>query len=291
MKTKRNALTRIIVFSVLIIVLLSILLLGIRKGSFPIPVLHLGSSGQYENANEYKSGDASLTADRLDQLEINWVDGKVSVSPYEGKTIEIKENASGNLSDREQLHYYFKEGKLIIQYRESGLFSWGGNNKNKNLTVQIPTALCQNLSEVSIDATSCDVDVTGLSGKNFDFDTVSGNIQATDVDCTQKFNLDTVSGEFKFTGKIQELDVDTTSGECNVSSDITPNKIDFDGVSGGLVLQIPASSQFTLDFDSVSGDFNNNFSTVQNGDTYTCGNGSAQYDVESVSGDVEIRKK
>lgn len=290
MNKKANAIIRIIISSLLILIFLSILLWGVERGGFSFSPFHLGNRINYENAGKYKAGDASISADSLNDLEINWLDGEVNILPYDGKTIEIKESSSDSLSENEKLQYYFKNGTLIIQYQKSGFFSFGLRSHNKNLTVSIPTALCEKITEVSVDSTSGDVRVNGLHAETFHFETVSGNVETADIHSSKECDFDTVSGDLNLSGNFEELEIETVSGECSVFSSVTPSELSFDGVSGGLTLQIPETSQFTLDFDTTSGSFQNDFATNQTDDTYVCGNGSAQYDIQTVSGDVVIRK-
>lgn len=285
---KRNAICRIIIFSLLIGGLLTLLIFGIQKGSFPL-VFHLGGMEQYANASQYKTGNASLEADALKRLKINWLDGTIQVLPYEGEHIVIEETSSGTLDKKEQLHYYWKQNTLIIQYRENSFFSFGKSSNNKNLTVRIPTKLCGELSELSIDCTSSEVHLNGLHTNILKLDSVSGNFTATDMFVAKDGSLNTVSGNINVSGEIQKMDVDTVSGDCRLTSAISPRELEFDSTSGDIFLQIPESSDFTFEFDSVSGDMNSHFSTIQKEDFYLCGKGTAQYEADTVSGDITIQ--
>lgn len=286
MKNKTSAVIRIIISSLLILTFFSILLWGIEKGGFSsLPFFGIG---EYTNSDRYKEGNASLIADSLNEIEVNWVDGEVNITPYNGQTIELEETSSGNLSKREQMHYFFENGTLIIQYRRSGFFFINSKAKNKNLSIRIPSSLCENLQNVSVDAASCDINVDGLHSRNFDFDTVSGNVKMNDIHVTKECNLETVSGDYDLSGEFQELDMESVSGNYTVRSSQTPEKINYDGVSGDLSLQIPYSSQFTLELDTVSGNLKNTFAANQEDDTYVCGNGDAKYNLETVSGDITI---
>lgn len=290
MNKKASAIIRIIISSLLILTFISILLWGIERRGISLTPFYFDRQAKFANADKYKTGDASISADSLKELKIDWVDGEINVLPYDGQTIEIKETSSDSLSESEKLQYYFKNGTLIIQYQKSGFLSFGLRTHNKNLTVSIPSALCGNLNEVSIDTTSSDVRISGIHAESFDMETVSGNVDASDIETSQEFGSDTVSGNLNFSGNFKELDIETVSGDCTISSSSTPEDIQFDGVSGDFILQIPASSQFTLELDTMSGSFQNDFATNQKDDSYVCGNGSAQYDIQTVSGDVTICK-
>ncbi len=49
------------------------------------------------------------------------------------------------------------------------------------------------------------------------------------------------------------IDCDTVSGYMSLGCADCPADVDFDSVSGSLTLTLPAGSQYTLAFDSVSG--------------------------------------
>ena len=78
------------------------------------------------------------------------------------------------------------------------------------------------------------------------------------------------------------IDCDTVSGYMSLGCAACPADVDFDSVSGSLTLTLPAGSQYTLAFDSVSGRIiTTNFTP---GTAAPCA-----ISAETVSGDLEIR--
>lgn len=132
----------------------------------------------------------------------------------------------------------------------------------------IPRSLASNLSEISGDVVSADTTINGLSTKNFYLDTVSGNLT--------------------FNGSAEQIDSDSVSGDCHITSSVTPQKIDMESVSGDISVSIPSNSEFEAENDSVSGDLTCSFAGTKKDDKFVCGSGINRYDFDTVSGDVEI---
>ena len=78
------------------------------------------------------------------------------------------------------------------------------------------------------------------------------------------------------------------SGDCHITSSVTPQKIDMESVSGDISVSIPGNSEFEAENDSVSGDLTCSFAGTKKDDKFVCGSGINRYDFDTVSGDVEI---
>ena len=55
-------------------------------------------------------------------------------------------------------------------------------------------------------------------------------------------------------------------------------------------MYLPENTGFTLDVEKLSGTFESEFETVKQGNNYVCGNGLIEYDIETVSGNVAVKK-
>lgn len=269
-KKKTDAWIRLIVFSFLALILITILISGIRKGGMGIPFLSF-SSFQYANEEKYTVGDNSITADQLKELDINWVSGSITLEAYDGDTIEITETCDSDISSDDRVRSCYENGVLTIQFRKSTFLLFGTQASGKNLKIRIPKALAEGIENLSLDSVSSENSITGLSVKHCD--------------------IDTVSGDLTFDGTLQNLELDTVSGKCRISSQKAPDNIEADSVSGDVTLKIPGDSGFTAEQDGVSGNFNSEFPTSLTDDNYVCGNGgTGKWEFDSVSGDVRIEK-
>jgi hypothetical protein len=268
MKKKTAIWIKIIVLGILTLALIGILIVGILGNTFRnFPIF--GSFSSYDNADLYQVGNADISASELSSLSIDWVSGSVKVDVYDGNVIQIREDGASDLSDRDKAHYYYHDGSLDVRYRESGsFFSFFRSLGRKNLEILIPRSLASNLSEISGDVVSADTTINGLSTKNFYLDTVSGNLT--------------------FNGSAERIDSDSVSGDCHITSSVTPQKIDMESVSGDISVSIPGNSEFEAENDSVSGDLTCSFAGTKKDDKFVCGSGINRYDFDTVSGDVEI---
>jgi DUF4097 and DUF4098 domain-containing protein YvlB len=169
-------------------------------------------------------------------------------------------------------------------------------------------------NEVSAETVSGDVVVKGGSG----FVTAK-SIQGEVIveDAKGRINVSTVNEGITISGAVGEISADSTNG------DITMNKIDAKSVDAGSVngniryegtlssggqfrfathngnvtLIIPETSNATFTVRTYNGEFSSNLATKVVGEvrrgrraTYILGNGSAEVELESFSGNVRLRK-
>ncbi len=122
---------------------------------------------------------------------------------------------------------------------------------------------------------------------DLDLDCVSSNFEV-DVDAL-KYDVDTVSGNVNLSSSgARAIDVDSVSGNVNLHLLSCPAEIDVDTVSGSVNLWIPADSGFTAEISSVSGKLNTAIPVTTSGKKYIAGDGRAKFSLESVSGDLNI---
>ncbi len=55
-------------------------------------------------------------------------------------------------------------------------------------------------------------------------------------------------------------------------------------------MYLPENTGFTLDVEKLNGAFESDFETVKQGNSYVYGNGLIEYDIETVSGNVAVKK-
>lgn len=306
---KRNAIARIIIWSVTAFILIGVLSSAIIfKNNWLSQLTNKGISfgtmgSKYLDSEKYTVGGGSVVDD-VDSLEINWVDGKINVEAYDGDTVEISETSVKDSDD--ELRYYCNNGKLIIQYRVSGVSFGVTKSLKKELTVKIPASAAAGLNELKIDSSSADISVSGMSfTKQLELDNVSGSIRLsnvkaakTDIDnvsgrikaeyfVTDSLSVDTISGDAEFKGEIGKIESDSVSGELKVESAIMPISADCESVSGNISFKLPDEG-ITLEFDSVSGDISGNVGFVKKGEKRFYRNGGAEFIIDTTSGDFNI---
>jgi hypothetical protein len=79
------------------------------------PTFHIGSfedmTGPMAEAGTY-----TVEADSVDSLNVDWVSGEISITPYDGSDIIITEYARRQLNEDEKLSYGVTGGTLNIRY-------------------------------------------------------------------------------------------------------------------------------------------------------------------------------
>lgn len=248
-----------------------------------------GSTYFYEDASSYTMGGATLTED-INEIDVNWVSGKVTVQYHDGEGILISEDSDVALGEKNSLYYRVIGKTLKIQYAKSGV--WTTIDFNKELTISLPKgteADPERAYSLSFDTVSADVDIREVYTKKCEFENVSGNIRATLLGTVSSVDAETVSGNISLSvGDLASFDIESVSGNVTMmGGNIREGK--FDSVSGDFLLELPPNNGYTVEFESVSGDIDLFGGTVsKEGDRYTVGDGTRHYEIETVSGNVKI---
>lgn len=285
---KTNAIVRIILFSLAILILLGILLgvlcfrmlrfdnlVTIRENYIPEPTA--GQVNQQEFSQDIK------------KIEIEWVAGDIMIDAREGlNTISVFESMSNDVT--EPLFCTTSGDTLKIQFSEASLKfpSFGINyNFSKDLHIVVPATW--HYDELSIDAAASNVTINGLTINDMDFEGASGQLGFYGCNV---FNLDidTASGDVEFDGTLENLDFDAASASFYGTIHNCPTQLQMDSLSGKLNLSLPSDCGFTLNRDSLSGSFSSDFEIMIQGDARVHGDGSCKIALSGLSGDVNINK-
>ena len=295
---KRNAIIRIILWSIVLVVLLAIFLVLIYvPGANPFARNHRAEAthipepingGSWEQASA--SGNAvKVDASQIRELEIEWVAGSIRIQPSDTEEIFFREeNISGS---GKPMQWKLRGEKLAIQYAEDGKFSLKAGlnweDEKKDLIIEVPSHWeCDSLE---IAAAAASVEVSNITIRTVEFEGASGS--CVFESCTvEKLDLDTASGDVRFTGSLQQLDCDAASADILLELINVPASLELDTASGDLEVTLPVNAGFTVSMDTLSGDFESDFATTMRNDDYVAGDGSCRIDVDAMSGDVVIRK-
>lgn len=286
---KRNAIARIIIWSLVAVLLTSLLVVGISSSpsSFFSGDWSLGGIGvTYKNSALYNVGGGTVT-DEFQSIKVNWTNGKINIEAYDGEDTVISETEVAEKENK--LRWRVEDGVLKIQQMAAGMRFGLKQTPKKTLTVKIPSNVAEGLKAVTSDSVSAEVTITGISASDkIEIDTVSGGANLKNIR-TEKLDIDTVSGSIKAAGEFTELESDSVSGDVTVSSATPLKKLDCDSTSGNIRLTIPKNSGFTLKADTVSGDISCGLPTVsESKNRRVCGDGSADFETDTVSGDLII---
>ena len=262
-------------------------------GQAAFGVLRAGGRYIYDSANKYEtldrsgfgSAEDSVAASELltgiDEIEIHWLTGDVYLVESDEDGVNFQEDYTGNNEDY-RMRYRVSDGKLIIQPCRSRFFS-STDLPQKALTVFLPSE--STLKSITVETVSANVELMGGSADTLAVSTTSGGITGPGLSA-REYDFGTVSGDISLTALpagSSAIDCETVSGEVRISCTAHPDEIDFNSVSGNLRLTLPKGScRYTLDFSTVSGDRDTD-RFISGGDE-TC-----DITAETVSGNVELQ--
>lgn len=307
---RKSARNRIIVWSIVSVLLIGLLvggIIGIQNfGSLNLKIFSFNTAA--DDLDKMSTGSASLDKEDIKSIEINWLSGEIEIKKGTSDKVEISESKSYENDSNNAMRWGIDDGELKIYESKKAfqffqLFSSG--LQSKKLTITLPEDYT--LEELNINSASADVTaemlkadfldveaasgkicIDGFSGARADINNVSGKLELYQA-ISDEIEVETVSGECSISGKIDIIDATTVSGNLNISTADGSKKIDANTVSGKVNIGTNCGkSGFTANYSSVSGNFNCDLSGVNKDGKFICGNGDADYNISTVSGDIEI---
>jgi len=151
--------------------------------------------------------------------------------------------------------------------------------------------------EVEVDSVSGNIELTGKAERGH-LETVSGNVRARGLGGQIKF--ETVSGDVDAeNGDYREINAGTVSGNINLRGKPSKDaRVDVETMSGDVHLYLPADVSAHLRGSTFSGSIRTDFGSVKEEDhgpgsnlDATVGGGDARINLQTFSGDMEIRRQ
>lgn len=265
--------------------------------------------------------------DYLDALVVEWANGPVEVSVYDGDDVTVTETAQDTLKEAEKLEIVINGGTLTVRWDSTWMPLQIMEENWKALKVQLPRALVEDLTRISVRNDAGDVSVQALTAREIQMETTSGNLEATDLNAgemtltavsgavhgtgltgSERLDIRNVSGETVLSGvKAGALSLSTTSGKVeaegradtvsckSVSGAVTlslqklAEKTEISSVSGSVTLRAPEAQEgFAATLKTVSGHITCGFKSTQDGDVWTAGDGKASVRITTTSGAVTM---
>jgi len=285
---KTNAIIRIVLYALALVILLSILLAFLCFDTYIIDgKVKLGNQDLVQEPVGLISADS--VTDAIRNLEIEWAAGSITILKDKNITdIQITETSTNE--SKHQMVLKQSGQTLKIQYSEESiaLRSFGFNEAvSKDLTITVPANWICNALE--IDAAAADVEICDLQIGELDFDGASGKL-TLDNCIIDELDIDTASGDIEFSGTLQTLDFDAASAKFYGEFLQNPRRLSLDAMSGDLEIVLPEKCGISLDMDTMSGSFDTDFDFGMHNNTYICGDGACKINVSAMSGDVNILK-
>lgn len=218
-------------------------------------------------------------------IDIEWVNGAVSVELYDGEGIELTETAMDGGPASQKMEWRVDEDDSTLDIRsQPQLVSL---SEEKRLTVRLPRSMV--LYELDIDTVSADVSVDlteedTLMLTELDVTSVSGAVSVNAANAGE-ISLSTTSGDISGSVRTQKLEADSVSGAVELTLDTLPVELEMETTSGGILLKVaegilPASG-LRIDFRTTSGAFvcTAPYTEVRDGG----------WEFDTVSGSLDIR--
>ena len=154
------------------------ILLGVLNGLVGKGEWNLGWTNYRYDDSAYKTGEGTIAAPDLESIDLDWIDGSVTVVICQDAYVSVSEKGNSELSENTKVHWLVSEdGKsLSIKYRASSSFFGTNKDKEKDLILRIPEKLLGQLKTLNINAVSSNVTVSDIIVDNIDIKTTSGDV-------------------------------------------------------------------------------------------------------------------
>ena len=252
-------------------------------------IVHIGgglSTIKYDNADSYTTGNGR-TSDSIRNLEIDWISGNVEISYGKEDEIILEETSEDEITDELTMRWLVEDGTLHIKFCKAGKINV--SNCDKTLKVTLPKNI--KLEEAEFETVSADITALELHVKDVNFETVSGSVEAR-LYGAGSIDADSVSGDVDIIAPDgpKDADIETTSGSVRMNLKKSIDDCEIGTVSGKVTLLLPKKGNFTISYDTTSGDFDSDIEMAQKGSKYVAGKGSDRFDIDTTSGDLRIKK-
>lgn len=251
----RNAIVRIILYSLLALVLTGILLSGLLT-NFVTDIV----SGT-EIVVDY---EATIDPRSAQNIQIDWASGNVVVKSEDVDRIIIRETADKAI--KKPMTYRLEDGELEINH--SGQNVWGpfSQPQEKNLVVIVPLNwACQDLE---IDGAGLEISINGL--------------------CITQLSIDGAGIVLNADCSVTEVEIDGAGCEVTMVCRDRPQQISTDGAGCVLSLTLPAECGFHLDCDGVGIEVNSDIPLSRENGSYISGDQHCKITVDGIGCEVNI---
>lgn len=152
--------------------------------------------------------------------------------------------------------------------------------------------------ELEVGSVSGSIELTG-SADHVEADTVSGEINARTE--AKRLSFETVSGRINVeTARFEELDASSVSGDISVrgAPDGNAARLSSETMSGSVRVRLPGDVSARVEAETFSGRIRTDFGAVKEPEhgpgrslSTSIGSGDARLDIETFSGDIDIRRE
>lgn len=255
---KTNAIVRIVIYSIVILLLTGLLVAGL---GFDAYTFQTGSgSGEYLEGNE-----GTADAAQVKNLDIDWAAGSITIVSADTDAITFSEAFTGGTA--EVMVFDVRGDTLHLEYTKTSMWIGGVSLPSKDLTITVPRDwIC---GELEIDGAALDVEVQAVSIGTLDID---------GADC-----------EVRLTGSVDTVECDGAACTLELNCTGRPRSIDIDGADCELELTLPEGCGFRVEMNGLSCDFTSSLPCTQSGGVTTYGDGFTDITADGIACDITVR--
>lgn len=307
---KKSAKYRIIIWSIVAVLLVGLLVFGMTVTS-NISGLNIFTDNQVSdivtNAKD-TSSQSDYSTDDVNKIQVKFSSGKLTIKKSSDNKIHIEKQSENNKED--QIKYKLSDDNKLVIYdnlynSNKFMMNWFMSSDKKNITISVPENFL--FDNIKVECISADISVDNFKAKKCTLSSTSGNLRIDNADCKQleiestsgkiianckvsdELSINTVSGDANINTNCKKIIADAVSGKIDITADKNVNSIKTDSVSGDCVINVPKDiAGFSLDFDTVSGEKSCQFTSSNEDSNIVYGNGTANFDVQTVSGNVDV---
>lgn len=252
---KRNAIARLIVYSLVALVLTGVLVTGLLTNI----VINI-SSGTVNVVN----GEAAVNAEQVHNLQINWLSGNVVIKAEAVDRIILRETADNAI--KKPMTYRCEDSTLEIDHSNQRVFGPFNRPQEKNLVVIVP--LDWECRDMEIDGAGLEISINGLNIRDL--------------------SVDGAGVVLNVNSSIQDLDISGAGCEITLNYTDRPKSIEVDGAGCVLSLTLPEACGFMLDMDGLGCELDTQLSFRMDDGVYLSGDGHCKIEVNGLGCEVAI---
>ena len=171
-----------------------------------------GVGYRYDNAEKYVAGSGTVEG-MVRNLDVDWIDGQVTIAYHSEPTVLISEASKKNISADMELRWWLDGDTLRVRYAKSGTvrLNW---NLEKELTLTLPEGI--ELQDVGLNATSGGLNIPAMKAENLKLHVTSGDIRAAASASSIESRMTSGNMKLSITGTAHEIAASATSGDIRI---------------------------------------------------------------------------
>ena len=240
----------------------------------------------------YTVGDGSVAVENLTEIDLDWVDGTVTVISCQDAYPSLTEKSENELTEGSLLRWHLSEdGKLTVKYRESSFFLGRGKNKQKDLVLRVPERFLAELS-IKINVSSSTVFLDGIAAKSVSVESDRGNVALLSGSVLEDLSIHTTSGKILVSGVVTErFELVSKKNEIKVDAAVLPKDAVIETGDKDIHVEFSDTPSISLQFNAEKGKYASDFALTETDGRLLSGDGYTKLDVTTKSGTLYLSEK